>query len=402
MRKIALIVVSIMLTGSFCYAMNDESIDPNLSENWSTFSYGFGFYADDYSIETDETNYNHVNLNLIGLVSVGGKRSYYSPVLLPAEYYTYDKDGLGTIEKVYLLPIIEGGISQVISEDIFEVDDTGKEPWGNDGVDHYYFIDEEKRQIGYSKTAKAYIGNNKVTELQELPWPRYYSDRRRIILYPVSEEKAKSFRVYETEEYIAPDFYVLPTGPFEDYEPLLERESVLSSADTWAQNEIEEAIRSGIETDRMTKQNYKTETTRAEFAELVMVFYDKLGGKNVIPSDSPFSDTSDEAILKANKAGIVNGTGDGSFNPSGEITREELCVMIIRGLKNAGININESTEFIKSYEDQLNISSWALSSMATLNQEGIYKGDNINLTPHNTVDKQTAVILLYRAYQQFK
>jgi hypothetical protein len=40
--------------------------------------------------------------------------------------------------------------------------------------------------------------------------------------------------------------------------------------------------------------------------------------------------------------------------------------------------------------------------MATLNQYGIYKGDGTNLLPKQTVDKQTAVILLYRAYQLLK
>lgn len=391
-----------MLSSSLSYAITEETIDENIYYDWSTFSYGFGFYNDNYSNPTDQTNYNHVNLNVIGLISAGGKQSYYSPVLVPAEFYTYEKDGQGTIEDVYLLPIIKGGVCEVISEDIFEKDANGREKWGNDGVDHYYFIDEEKRLLGYSKTTDAYVGNNIITELQELPWPRYYSDRRKIILYPVTEEQAKAYRKYETDTYEPPEFYLLPTGAFDEYEPLLEKKSVIISADSWAQNELEDAINAGIETDRMTKLNYKMETTREEFSELVMTFYYKLGGKEIIETISPFTDTDSLEVIRANKAGIVNGTGDGRFNPNGKITREELCVMIVRGLKSSGIKINETTEFLNKFTDSDEISSWAISSMATLNQYGIYKGDGTNLLPKQTVDKQTAVILLYRAYQLLK
>lgn len=374
------------------------SIDP-----WSHFSYGIGFYHDDYSLSTDQTNYNDIYLNVRDMISVGGKNSGYSPFVIPAEYYMYEENGQGVYEYVYLMPVLKGGSYDLISEDVFPVDETGRQPWGKKGVRHFYFIDESTYKIGYKESVQPYVGVTIVDELQELPWPHYLSKQRRIILYPVTEEKGIALgKEYDNETYVTPDFYVDTDMYSEDYYQLLPQEPVLNTADSWAQSTIELAMENDIKTDRMTKMYYKMPTNRSEFSELMMAVYDKLGGPEIIVSDNPFKDTDDEWILKANKAGIVNGISEDLFDPEGEITREMLCVMIVRGLESAGSKIETQYEFSKNYKDSELVAEWAKSSMMTLNQAGVYKGSGEYLSPKETVDKQSAIILLYRAYEHYK
>ena len=102
-----------------------------------------------------------------------------------------------------------------------------------------------------------------------------------------------------------------------------------------------------------------------------------------------------------NKAGIANGS-DGKFNPDGKLTRQELCTMIVRALESAGIELDKTKDFQNEYADIDKIDDWAVESMKILNGYDIYKGNGTNLIPTETVDKQTAVVLLYRAFQMFK
>ncbi len=46
--------------------------------------------------------------------------------------------------------------------------------------------------------------------------------------------------------------------------------------------------------------------------------------------------TGSAAVGAASKAGIVNGVGNGKFNPQGAITREQAATMLARASKNAG------------------------------------------------------------------
>lgn len=387
-----------MITMYIISPISYASIDP-----WSQFSYGIGFYNEDYALDTEATDYNHIYLTVNDLISVSGKNTGYSPFLIPAEYYMYEETGEGKYENVFLMPILKGGSFTLMSEDVFPTDETGRQAWGTEKVGHYYFIDQEHFKIGYKTSVQPYIGETTVLELQELPWPHYLDSNRRVILYPVTETVGIALgKQYDNDSYRVPNFYADTDMYAEDYYALLPHMPVIETADEWAKADLEAAISDGIATDRMTKLYYKMSTSRDEFSELIMILYDRLGGLDITISDNPFTDTESEFVLRANQAGIVNGVGEGLFNPNGEITREALCVMIVRAIKSAGIEVDNASTFKQTFDDLEDISPWARSSMMALNQADIYKGNGKSLIPKETVDKQTAVILLYRAYKHYK
>lgn len=174
------------------------------------------------------------------------------------------------------------------------------------------------------------------------------------------------------------------------------------TASSWAVEEINKAISVGLTTDAMTKRNYKDFATREDFAEIVMTFYDKLGGEPVVSGENVFVDTVNKEIIRAQNSGIINGTSNTTFSPKKNLTREQLCVMILRALEAADINYNGNGKFQKSYMDYDAISSWAVDSVAIINSYKIMNGFDNKLDPQGTVTKEMAMLMLHRAYEQFK
>ncbi len=175
-----------------------------------------------------------------------------------------------------------------------------------------------------------------------------------------------------------------------------------TSASSWALDEINQSINAGLKTTKMMNNDYKSYATREEFAELVMKLYDQLGGASVSSGDNPFVDTTNTEIVRARNAGIINGTSATTFGPSANLTREQLCVMILRALEATDTSYNTNVNFQKTYSDTKDISSWALDSVRVLNSYKIINGSGEGLDPKSTVTKEVAILMLYRAYELFK
>ncbi|PZD93050.1 hypothetical protein DNH61_25035 [Paenibacillus sambharensis] len=115
--------------------------------------------------------------------------------------------------------------------------------------------------------------------------------------------------------------------------------------------------------------------TRAEMTALLA----KLSGADLAKySTSTFRDVNADAwyasyIAWGAESGIVNGVGDGRFNPDGRITREELAVMLARFAEQAGYSL-PSVQEAGAFADSSKISSWAADSVRSMQQAGIIQG----------------------------
>ncbi len=107
-----------------------------------------------------------------------------------------------------------------------------------------------------------------------------------------------------------------------------------STASNWALEEILDAKAYGLTTDHILN-NFKQNITREEFCEIVVKLYEQLSDTKAVAADlDTFSDTRNPEILKAYNHGIVYGVGGGRFAPYLPITRQEMCVMLYRTLRN--------------------------------------------------------------------
>ena len=64
-----------------------------------------------------------------------------------------------------------------------------------------------------------------------------------------------------------------------------------------------------------------------------------LTGKGTTVNSTAFTDTSDKAVLAANALGLIHGTGDGRFDPEGTLTRAQIAAIINRYAIQFGVGV---------------------------------------------------------------
>ncbi len=107
--------------------------------------------------------------------------------------------------------------------------------------------------------------------------------------------------------------------------------SIYSDASNWAKTEIESAHNNGVLPTMLKGKDMTKPATREELCELTVLLYEKLNGKIVpTPETNPFTDTSNEQIMKAYDLGITTGITSTTFAPNAITNREQVATMFGR------------------------------------------------------------------------
>lgn len=169
------------------------------------------------------------------------------------------------------------------------------------------------------------------------------------------------------------------------------KQNVLNGVSEWAKDEIALSFAIGLMPEALMG-NYQDDITREDFCEAVVSMF-----KSATTSEVPFTDTDNEAVLKAYGLGIVKGVSDTAFAPDKYITREEICTMLFRAFK---LIANVETTFPEgSYPDSKLISDWAKESVDFMSNSKIILGDeNGNINPNVNTTREQAMLLVYRTY----
>jgi hypothetical protein len=178
--------------------------------------------------------------------------------------------------------------------------------------------------------------------------------------------------------------------------------------DHWAKKEMELLISYSI-FEGVTKNNFAPNEpiTRAEFTTLLV----RVLGLTTEQTALAFSDVKNEdwyagPISAAVKVGLINGYEDGSFNPNGKMTREQMAVMIARMMKYAGSSVNaqqNSDQVLSKFLDQQSISAWAKESLAICADAGIIQGvTEQTIVPGANATRGEAAVMLDRLLHALK
>lgn len=192
-----------------------------------------------------------------------------------------------------------------------------------------------------------------------------------------------------------------------------------SAMDTWSYDEVCKAIQADLIPNSLQNQ-YRANITRGEFALLMTEVATTITGKDLdtlvkdvtgkdlddIVSSYPFADATDRNIIAANALGIVNGYGNGLFNPNGTIVRQDAATMLLRSavaikadalkgwdnkLSQANVQFNDGSAF-SGYAKE------AIEVMASLD---IMKGvGNNQFAPTATYTRQQSFMTAYRLMVQ--
>lgn len=113
---------------------------------------------------------------------------------------------------------------------------------------------------------------------------------------------------------------------------------------------------------------------RAMFATVLY----RLAGSPAVSGADGFSDIADgswyaDAVLWGQSTGIINGYGDGLFGPDDPVTREQMCVLIVRWLDYMSYEL-PAVEDARAFNDAEQFSAWAREPIAYAQVTGLING----------------------------
>lgn len=160
----------------------------------------------------------------------------------------------------------------------------------------------------------------------------------------------------------------------------------------WAKPELQTAYDLGLIPDILIGADMTKPITREEFCELAVLLYEKVTGSTSQPvSPNPFTDTTNQQILKAFQLGITTGTSATTFSPNLSINREQCAAMLFRAIRAIHPDGDYSVAGVKDFPDQANLSSWAVDAAKYMYKTGIITGDaQGNFMPKATTTAQQA------------
>lgn len=141
--------------------------------------------------------------------------------------------------------------------------------------------------------------------------------------------------------------------------------------------------------------------TRAMIVQALYNFEKKPAGFS-----SNFADVSKDkwyydAVSWGQTKGIVSGFGNGTFNPNGDITREQMVVILYNYAKLKGFDMTSSDK-VSSFKDGAMVSKWAVKAMNWAVHNGIVSGmGDGNLSPKTGTTRAQLAMMLKNFYEKF-
>ncbi|MEE1013965.1 MAG: cellulase family glycosylhydrolase [Clostridia bacterium] len=180
--------------------------------------------------------------------------------------------------------------------------------------------------------------------------------------------------------------------------------SAKETVSAWAEETVSAATDAGLVPEFM-QQNYNSPITRQEFAALAI--HALALAWNTQPEEllfkgqtSPFTDTKDAYVMAVYDFGVIQGRGDGTFDPKGKLTRQEAAKVLAGTFALAGGTLPAAE---LGYADAEAIADWAKAAAAQLNVLGIMKGVGENqFAPQESYTKEQSIATLWRMLEAYQ
>ena len=173
--------------------------------------------------------------------------------------------------------------------------------------------------------------------------------------------------------------------------------------DDWFYNDVMYVFTNNIMTG--TSESEFSPNTTLNRAMMITILH-RIDGDNSVYEKDIFDDVEknswyENAVNWGFENKIVSGTGESTFAPMNNLTREQLCVM----LYNYTTHIGVKTEFadISSYTDNETVSAWARDAVSWAVQEKIITGKgNSSLAPKDSATRAEAAAVIRRYVEKFR
>lgn len=205
------------------------------------------------------------------------------------------------------------------------------------------------------------------------------------------------------------DFNAKVTGSFTLYAKWEKADETISAAlpftdvkdNAWYKSAVEYAVSKKLFSG-VSATEFAPESTMTR-AMLVTVLYRLENQPNVL-GDVHFTDVAEnewytKAVLWAAQNGIVSGVSEAEFNPNGDITREQLAVILNRyaAFKK---NENQNAADLSAFADSENISDWAVDALKWAVANKLLNGtDNKELKPLDSATRAEVAAIFMRCIE---
>ena len=172
------------------------------------------------------------------------------------------------------------------------------------------------------------------------------------------------------------------------------------SETAWYKNSVDYAVEHGL-MNGTGSNTFEPESTMTR-AMLVTVLWRYAGAPK--PGANPFTDVPNgkwytDAVAWAAENGVVNGVGDGKFEPDGSVTREQMATILYRYAQKVGIDTSKHTE-LSAFPDASRVSAYARAPMQWIVAEGVIGGSRENgqdwLNPQGNATRAEVATILMR------
>ena len=309
--------------------------------------------ADTYTVTIESDSYE---VNSSNKLTVVVKKLSVTPVFDTTSapfktFYSYEKQGDGTLKLVSNtnVPYTGSKIDGLTAGYMADIDD--------DGEDEFVALPDGSYTLTYKKDGKVVEGLKDKGE---------YS----VEVNPANNLKNYTFSLTSIPVEVAKD---MATG-FADV-----------ADEEWYAEPVNRAKVLGYVNGLRGTEMFAPKATITR-ADVTCILFNMAGGETEFEGrkdetggyETGFSDVDSHeyyalAIQWAKQTGVVNGYGDGTFNPLKQITREEFASMLANFAKSLGedVTVESTDEVLGGFVDANTVSDWAESNVAWAVENGI-------------------------------
>ncbi len=283
----------------------------------------------------------------------------------------------------------------------------GPETVPTETIDGYFFWQNGQWCYAYGQGRGGYGAEPHPEHLYQMDNDYYYAIQRILWINAAGNYESKGIYSYLLKKNNDGSYRLIRSYNIGQILTDSELNALVNPSD-WAVAELNEAEKAGL-VPELDREPFMTESaTRLQFAQLAVSLAEKATGKTLSAApDTTFDDCDDEVVLKAYKAGIINGTSETEFSPYEKLTREQLATMIWRTVKYIQSETNKKKLTgggdISGFADANDVSDYATEAVSALAKNDIMKGTSeTELSPKGNCSVEQSIILIYRTYSKIK